>query len=312
MAWAVDLKEAILNGGHYAELTAFMAIYEARSFRDAALRLGVTPSALSRTLRRLEDRLGLRLLNRTTRSVGPTEAGALLYARLVPVVASLEEAVTDATALRGDPVGTVRLNLPRLAAQLILMPRLAQFSTSYPGVRLDIVIDDGLTDVVAKGFDAGIRIGDRLAQDMIAVRLTPAYRIAVVGSPVYFAEFAPPEMPHDLSRHRCINYRWAASGQLYRWPFRGPEGVLEVDVDGPLVVNDTGFIFDAALAGLGLACLPETAVEPHIASGTLVRVLETWCEPFPGFYLYHPGRHHTPPALRALISFLQAENGQAA
>ena len=297
-----------MGGGHYSELMAFMAIYEARSFRDAALRLGVTPSALSRTLRRLEDRLGLRLLNRTTRSVSPTEAGTLLYGRLGPVVASLEEAVTDATALRGDPRGTVRLNLPRLAAELILMPRLAEFCASYPGVRLDMVIDDGLTDVVAKGFDAGIRIGERLAQDMIAVRLTPAYRIAVVGSPAYFAEHGAPDTPHDLTRHRCINYRWAATGQLYRWHFTGPEGPLEVNIDGPLIVNDTDFVRDAAIAGLGLACLPEAAVEPHIASGTLVRVLQTWCPPFPGFYLYHPGRHHTPTALRALITFFQADN----
>jgi len=297
-----------MGGGHYSELMAFMAIYEARSFRDAALRLGVTPSALSRTLRRLEDRLGLRLLNRTTRSVSPTEAGTLLYGRLGPVVASLEEAVTDATALRGDPRGTVRLNLPRLAAELILMPRLAEFCASYPGVRLDMVIDDGLTDVVAKGFDAGIRIGKRLAQDMIAVRLTPAYRIAVVGSPAYFAEHGAPDTPHDLTRHRCINYRWAATGQLYRWHFTGPEGPLEVNIDGPLIVNDTDFVRDAAIAGLGLACLPEAAVEPHIASGTLVRVLQTWCPPFPGFYLYHPGRHHTPTALRALITFFQADN----
>jgi DNA-binding transcriptional LysR family regulator len=301
-----------MSSAPYAELMAFMAIHEARSFRDAALRLGVTPSALSRTLRRLEDRLGSRLLNRTTRSVSPTEAGALLYGRLVPIVTSLEEAVTDATALCGDFVGTVRLNLPRLAAELIVMPRLAEFCASYPGVRLEMVIDDGLTDVVAKGFDAGIRIGKRLAQDMIAVRLTPAYRIAVVGSPAYFAAHGVPDAPHDLTRHRCINYRWAATGQLYRWHFTGPEGVLEVDIDGPLIVNDTDFVREAAIAGLGLACLPEAAVEPHIARGALVRVLQSWCPPFPGFYLYHPGRHHTPPALRAMISFFQAGNRLAA
>jgi DNA-binding transcriptional LysR family regulator len=301
-----------MSGAHYAELTAFMAIHEARSFRDAALRLGVTPSALSRTLRRLEDRLGLRLLNRTTRSVSPTEAGALLYGKLVPIVTSLDEAVADATALSGDPVGTVRLNLPRLAAELIVMPRLAEFCASYPGVRLDMVIDDGLTDVVANGFDAGIRIGERLERDMIAVRLTPTYRIAVVGSPAYLAGYGVPDTPYDLTRHHCINYRWAATGQLYRWQFTGPEGALEVEIDGPLIVNDTDFVRDAAINGLGLACLPEASVEPHIASGILVRVLQTWCPPFPGFYLYHPGRHHTPPALRAIISFFQAGNQLAA
>jgi len=299
-----------MEGGHYAELMAFMAIHEARSFRDASLRLGVTPSALSRTLRRLEDRLALRLFNRTTRSVSPTEAGALLYAKLGPAVAGLDEALTDALAHRDDPVGTIRLNLPRLAAELIVMPRLPLFTALHPGIKLEMVVDDGLTDVVAKGFDAGIRIGDRLAQDMVAVRLTPPYRIAVVGSPAYFAKHALPVTPHDLSDHLCLNYRWATTGQLARWRFTGPEGIVKVDVEGPLVINDTDLLRDALLAGVGLGCLPEAAVELHIASGALLRVLDDWCKPFPGFYLYYPSRHRTPPALRALISHFQAENAQ--
>lgn len=294
-----------MEGGHYAELIAFIAIHEARSLRVASLRLGVTPSALSRTLRRLEDRLGLRLFNRTTRSVSPTEAGSLLYAKLAPAVAGLDRAVGDALALGGDPVGTIRLNLPRLAAELILMPRLPIFTALHPGVRLELVIDDGLTDVVAEGFDAGIRIGERLAQDMVAVRLTQPYRIAVVGSPAYFEQHAPPETPYDLSEHRCLNYRWATTGHLARWRFTGPNELVTVDVGGSLVINDTGLLRDAALSGIGITCLPEAAVEPHITSGALVRVLENWCKPFPGFYLYHPSRHQTPPALRALISFLQ-------
>jgi DNA-binding transcriptional LysR family regulator len=299
-----------MEGGQYTELMAFMAIYEALSFRDASLRLGVTPSALSRTLRRLEDRLAVRLINRTTRSVSPTEAGTLLYAKLAPAVAGLDQALGDALALRDDPVGRIRLNLPRLAAELIVMPRLPLFTVRHPRVRLEIVVDDGLTDVVAAGFDAGIRIGERLAQDMVAVRLTPPYRIAVVGSPAYFARYAPPATPHDLSKHLCLNYRWAATGQLARWPFTGPEGMVKVDVEGPLVINDTGLLRDAVVAGVGLACLPEAAVAPDIASGALLRVLDDWCKPFPGFYLYHPSRHRTPPALRALISFFQAENEQ--
>ncbi len=296
-----------MEGSHYAELMAFMAIHEARSFRGASLRLGVTPSALSRTLRRLEDRLAVRLLNRTTRSVSPTEAGALLYAKLVPAVAGLHHALGDALAFGDEPAGTVRLNLPRLAAELIVMPRLPLFSALYPKVQLEMVIDDGLTDVVAKGFDAGIRNGERLAQDMIAVRLTPPFRVAVVGSPTYFAKHAPPITPHDLSKHRCLNYRWDTTGQLARWPFTGPDGLVNVDIEGPLVINDTGFLRDAAVTGVGITCLPEAAVETHIASGALVRVLDDWCKPFPGFYLYHPSRHRTPPALRALISFLQAD-----
>lgn len=295
----------MINGGHYAELTAFMAVYETRSFGSAALRLGVTPSALSRTLRRLESRLGVRLLNRTTRSVSPTEAGVILHAKLVPAVASLEEAVGEAVSMQAAAVGTVRLNLPKLAAELILMPRLPEFTRKHPRVRLDLVVDDGLTDIVSKGFDAGIRIGQRLAQDMVAIRLTYAYRVAVVGSPAYFAEHKPPRTPHDLSAHACINYKWANTGHLSRWPFTGDAGPFEVDVSGPIILNDTGLIRDAAVAGMGLACLPEAAVQPQIKNNQLTRVLENWCKPFPGFYLYHPSRHQTPPALRALISFLQ-------
>lgn len=299
----------MMDGGHYAELTAFMAVYETRSFRTAALRLGVTPSALSRTVRRLETRLGVRLLNRTTRSVGPTETGASLYGKLLPAIAGLEEAVDEAVSTQADAAGTVRLNLPRLAAELILMPRLLQFTAEHPRVRLDLVVDDGLTDIVSKGFDAGIRIGERLAQDMVAVRLTDPYRIAVVGSPAYFTEHALPRTPHELSAHACINYKWTATNHLARWPFDGTDGRFEVDVSGPIILNDTGLIRDAAVAGIGLACLPEAAVETQITTGQLTRVLEDWCKPFPGFYLYHPSRHQTPPALRALIAFLQSGTG---
>lgn len=299
----------MMDGGHYAELTAFMAVYETRSFRAAALRLGVTPSALSRTVRRLETRLGVRLLNRTTRSVGPTETGTVLYGKLLPAVDGLEEAVGEAVSMQAEAAGTVRLNLPRLAAELILMPRLLQFTEEYPRVGLDLLIDDGLTDIVSEGFDAGIRIGERLAQDMVAVRLTDPYRIAVVGSPAYFARHAPPETPYELSAHACINYKWPVTDHLSRWPFDGEAGPFEVEVSGPIAVNDTGLIRDAAIAGLGLACLPEAAFESHIASGQLVRVLEEWCKPFPGFYLYHPSRHQTPPTLRALITFLQGGKG---
>jgi DNA-binding transcriptional LysR family regulator len=202
-------------------------------------------------------------------------------------------------------VGTVRLNLPRLAAELILLPRLAEFTSKHPRVRLDLVVDDGLSDIVSKGFDAGIRIGQRLAQDMVAIRLTGSYRIAVVGSPAYFERHAPPRTPHELAAHACINYKWTGTGHLSRWPFTGEAGQFEVDVSGPIVLNDTGLIREAAVAGLGLACLPEAAVQSRITSGQLTRVLESWCKPFPGFYLYHPSRHQTPPALRALISFLQ-------
>ena len=296
----------MVDGSHYAELTAFMTIHETRSFRGAAHRLNVTPSALSRTLRRLEDRLGMRLLNRTTRSVSPTEAGTLLYGRLVPAVATLEAAVSETAALRIEAAGTVRLNLPRLAAELVLWPHLPRFTEAFPGVRVEAVVDDELTDIVAHGFDAGIRIGERLAQDMIAIRLTAPYRRAVAAAPAYLARHGTPQTPHDLGVHRCINYRSAQTGHLYRWLFDGPDGALEVDVEGVLVVNDTGLMREAAIAGVGLTCLPEAAVRSHLDDGSLVRVLDDWCKPFAGFYLYHPSRRHTPPALRALIAFLQS------
>jgi DNA-binding transcriptional LysR family regulator len=297
----------MMRGAEFAELSAFMLVTELTSFRAAARRLGVSPSGLSRTMRRLETRLGVRLLNRSTRSVSPTEAGELLYARLVPAFAQLDSAVNETAALQDRPVGTVRLNLPKLAADLILAPRMGEFAKAYPSVRLELTIDDGLSDVVAQGFDAGIRIGGRLARDMIAVRLTPDYRLAIAGAPEYFAGRARPETPRDLREHACLNYRWSATGEVYRWRFDGPDGPLEVDVEGPLVANDTVLIRDAALAGMGLVCMPEAFLDSHLASGALIRVLDPWCKPFPGFYLYHPSRFQTPPALRALIGFLQAQ-----
>ncbi|MBO1042217.1 LysR family transcriptional regulator [Ochrobactrum sp. MYb15] len=296
-----------MNRGDFGELTAFMAVFEASSFRGAARRLNVTPSALSRTLNRLERRIGVRLLNRTTRSVSPTEAGELLYARLGPALSGLEEAVGDVAALRESPVGMVRLNLPRLAAELILLPRMAQFHELNPGIRLNLMIDDDLSDVVAAGCDAGIRMGELLAQDMIAIRLTDPFRVAVVGAPSYFARHPRPETPRDLRNHECIVYRWASSGRLHRWQFDDASGSVDVAVEGPLLVNDTSIIRDAAIAGMGLAYLPETSVATQIASGTLVRVLEAWCKPLSGFYLYHPSRRQTPPPLRALISFLKGD-----
>lgn len=294
----------MIGGGEYADLRAFMVIVETRNFREAAGRLGVTPSALSRTIKRLEERLGQRLLNRTTRSVAPSDAGQSLYARLVPVIAGLEDAVDDTLALRSDPVGAVRLNAPRMAAELLLLPRLAEFSALYPGIHLDLVVDDALSDVVGKGFDAGIRMGELLHQDMIATRLSPAFRTAIVGTPGYFAAHGTPRSPQDLKHHRCINYRWGSSRQTWRWPLEQEGGQLEIEVEGPLSVNDTGFLKDAALSGLGLACISETQVASHLARGDLVRVLEPWSKHYAGFFLYHPSRRQTPPTLRALITFL--------
>lgn len=298
-----------MEAGEFKEFTVFMAIFKARGFRAAANSLGMTPSAVSRTLSRLEQRLGTRLLNRTTRSVSPTEAGELLHNRLAPVLLDLDGVIEQTLSIQDAPTGTVRLNLPRLAAEHVLAPRLAEFTAAYPGVRLNLVIDDDLTDVIAAGFDAGIRIGELVAQDMVAINLTGPYRVAVVGSPDYFAQRSRPDTPRDLRDHACLVYRWARSGKLHRWRFNGQNGPLYVDVDGPLVINDTGIIRQAAIAGVGLAYLPEASVAEHLSAGTLVRVLERWCEPFPGFFLYHPSRKQTPPGLRALITFLKRPRG---
>jgi DNA-binding transcriptional LysR family regulator len=301
-----------MRGAEFAELTAFMAIVRERSFRRAAKRLGLSPSALSHTIRQLEERLGVRLLNRTTRSVSPTEAGVALFNRLEPAIADIESAVGEAGASGTRPTGRVRLNLPRLAASLVLVPVLGRFAETYPGIQLDLTIDDAFADVVGEGFDAGIRIGERVERDMVAVRLTPELRLAVVGAPSYFARRPPPQTPRELRDHACINYRWSGSGALYRWHFDGPDGPLDVDVGGPLTVNDTGIIIDAALAGSGLACLPEAAVMQHIASGRLIRALDKWCRPFSGFFLYYPGRRHMPVPLRTLIDFLKRNDASGA
>jgi DNA-binding transcriptional LysR family regulator len=294
-----------MRGPDFAELMGFMAVTEERSFRRAAQRLAMSPSALSHSIRSLEQRLGARLLNRTTRSVAPTVAGQALFDRLRPAIAEIDGAVRDVSAFQSQPSGTVRLNMSRIAARLVVVPKLASFRAAFPGVRLDLVIDDNMTDVIAKGFDAGIRSGTLVHQDMIAVRLTPDLRMAVVGSPAYFAGCPSPQIPDDLRNHVCLTYRWHDTGVLYRWRFDGPGGAIDVNVENALTVNDTDLLSDAALRGLGLAFLPESFVEELIARGELVRVLEEWCRPFSGFHLYYPRKPHMPAALRAFIDFIK-------
>ncbi|XDA97999.1 LysR family transcriptional regulator [Sulfitobacter sp. LCG007] len=294
----------MIGGAEFANLRAFMVVVETRSFRQAAAQLGVTPSALSRTIKRLEEQMGLRLLNRTTRSVSPSEVGQALYARLLPVVADLQDAVEDTLARRGQAAGTLRINLPRLAAEILVMPRLGDFAALYPRIHLDMVVDDRLSDVVGKGFDAGIRMGELLHHDMIATRISPPFCSAIVGTPDYLATHGTPRLPQDLKHHRCINYRWDTSGQSWRWPLEQAGEQLEIDVEGPLSVNDTGLLRDAALSGVGLACINKSLVDQHLARGALVEVLEPWSKSYAGFFLYHPSKRQTPPALRALISFL--------
>ena len=296
-----------MRGTDYAELAAFVAVAQERSFRRAAARLGLSPSALSHTIRELEERLGVRLLNRTTRSVAPTQAGIRLLDQLAPAFAGIAEAVAAVSTFKDRPSGTVRLNLPRLAAHIVLAPLFGRFAQTYPDVHLEVTVDDALTDIVAGGFDAGIRPGERVQRDMVAVRVTPDMRIAVVGAPDYLMMRTPPRSPHDLKDHACINYRWAGNGALYRWKFSRDGNEFDLTVGGPLTLDDTDLIVAAAVNGAGLAYILESRIAGHLAAGRLLRVLEDWCPPIPGFFLYYPGRRHLAPALRALIDFVQVK-----
>jgi DNA-binding transcriptional LysR family regulator len=281
-------------------LSAFMAVAEERSFTRAAKRLGVSQSALSHSIRGLEERLGVRLLARTTRSVAPTAAGTELLTHLSPALADIRGTLDRLAGLRSTPAGRVRIVAPRLAAKTILAPKLGQFARDYPDVVLDITTDDSRIDLVAGGYDAGIQFGEFIAQDMVAVRVSPDHRPAIVGSRGYFKSQPKPSTPRDLLHHRCVNFRHGSQG-LYRWEFDKGKKSLAVAVDGPLIVDDTDLVMRAALDGVGLAFLAEQHVEPHLSNGALVRVLEDWCPPFPGYFLYYPSRRQQPAALSALI-----------
>jgi DNA-binding transcriptional LysR family regulator len=295
-----------VTGREYQELLVFMAIARDLSFRAAARRLGMTPSSASRAMSQLEARLGVRLLNRTTRSVALTSAGDRLFERLPALVAAMDGAVDDIVGMSEVPSGVVRLNLPRVAAELTLAPLLARFAAAFPAITLDLTIDDSLSDIVAKGQDAGIRIGGRLAQDMAAVRLTPDLRAAVVGSPDYFRTRPIPDHPRDLLQHVCLNYRWQQSQELYRWRFEEHGRAIELTVEASLIVDDTGILREAVLAGMGVACLPDLLVAPLIASGRLLHLLESFCPAQTGFFLYYPLNGHPSAALKAFIDFVRA------
>ena len=294
-----------MRGSDYAELRAFAAVAEAASFSRAARRLGVSPSALSQTLRGLEERLGVRLLNRTTRSVTPTEAGERLLDRLRPLFAEFDQAVQEVNRFRDAPAGRLRINVPRFAATHLVGPMLGRFQNAHPGVELEVVVDDTITDIVAGRFDAGIRLGETLERDMVAVPLTGVLELAAVATPEYFAEHGVPESPADLHRHRCLRFRWPGGGDLYRWEFEKGGREVALAVDGPLVVNDAALMLQAALGGVGIAYLLDRQAQTDIEAGRLQRVLRDWSPRFPGFYLYHPGRRQMPPALRAFIDVLR-------
>ena len=285
-------------------LAAFLAVAGERSFTRAARRLGVSPSAMSHAIRGLEEGIGVRLLSRTTRSVAPTEAGEQLLARLRPALAEVQDALDQLSGLRDKPAGRVRLLVPRLAGTMVLGPRLARFTRDFPDVVLDITADDSRVDIVAGGFDAGIHFGEYIQKDMIAVRVSRDHRAAIVGAPSYFKSHPKPKSPHDLLRHRCINFRHGSAG-VYRWEFDKGKKSLSVAVSGPLIVDDVETLVRAAIDGIGLAFVSDERVTAELQSGDLTRVLEDWCQPFPGFFLYYPSRRQQPAALAALINALR-------
>lgn len=294
-----------MRGSEFAELKAFVAVVERASFARAADHLGLTRSALSQTIRHLEDRLGVQLLNRTTRSVAPTRAGSRLHERIAPMMLEMDAAMTEAVAGTGRTAGMLRINTLGMAAKKIIAPRLGRFHRAYPDVVLDIVIDDGLSDIVAGRFDAGIRVGERLEKDMIAVRLTPDVKLLAVASPDYLAKRGEPGKPADLRRHDCINWRFPGSGRIYRWEFMKAGKKLEVAVEGPLVSNHQDVVVEAALQGLGiLYAYDDDRVTEAIARGRLKRVLADWAPTSPGLFLYYSNRRHPQPALRAFIDCL--------
>ncbi|SIR59495.1 LysR family transcriptional regulator [Pseudacidovorax sp. RU35E] len=293
-----------MRGSEFAELQAFAAVVERASFARAAAALGLSPSALSQTIRQLETRLGQRLLNRTTRSVAPTQAGARLYEQLVPLLQSLSAAVAEASA-SGQMGGVLRINTLSMAARQLIAPRLDRFHRAHPTVMLDIVVDDALGDIVAGRFDAGIRVGGRLEKDMVAIRLTPDIRMVAVASPDYVSRHGAPARPQDLHQHACINWRLEAEGRTYRWEFERRRERMEVTVTGPLTTNDAGLGLSAALQGLGIAyAFDQDGVCALLAEGRLVQVLADWSITRPGLFLYHPNRRHMPAPLRAFIDCL--------
>lgn len=287
-----------------AELTLFLAIADHRNFRRAALELGVTASALSHALRGLEERLGLRLFNRTTRSVALTEAGERLADRLRPAFRSIDEALEALDEFRGSPLGNLRINCARVSARMQLLPMLSPFLALHPGITAEIIVDDSLGDIVGQGCDAGIRFGETIAADMIAVPLGTTQRTAIVAAPGLLERWPIPRRPEDLRGLPCVRLRFS-SGRYYDWEFEKDGRAVSIAVDGPLAVNDQDLTIEAALAGTGFTFAFEQQVEADIAAGRLVRVLEDWCPPYPGVYLYYPSRRQMPAPLRAFIDFVK-------
>jgi len=287
------------------DLSAFLAVAEARSFTRAAAKLGTSQSAVSHTIKRLEARLGLRLLTRTTRSVAPTEAGERLIETLRPALDDIDERLAALSALREKPAGTIRINTSEHAAEMVLWPRLTRFLRDYPDIKVELTIEHGFTDIVAGRYDAGVRLGEQVARDMIAIPIGPEMRMAAVATPEYFARRKKPKTPQDLAAHECINIRFTTSGGLYAWEFEKNGRELKVRVEGQLAFNNGGLCLKAAMDGFGLAFVPEDRILAHVREGRLVRVLSDWCAPFPGFHLYYPSRRQHSPAFALLVEALR-------
>jgi len=285
-----------------ADLSIFLSIAQHLNFSRAAVDLGLTPSALSHSLRALENRLGVRLFNRTTRSVALTEAGERLYARLKPAFRDIEDALEDLNHFRDKPSGNLRITSGRQACELVLLPIASEFLQAYPDIRLEVVESDALLDIVAAGFDAGVRFGNRLEADMVSLPIGPNLRSVVVGSPAFFQRHPAPQKPEDLHALPCIRHRFP-SGSMYRWEFERGGIEQEIEVNGPLTLGDVSLMVGPALQGLGLAYVFEDMVSEHLAAGRLVQVLADWCPFYPGLHLYYPSRRHVPAPLKAFIDF---------
>lgn len=287
------------------DLVVFLAVAEERSFTKAAAKLGTSQSALSHIVRRLEERLDVKLLNRTTRSVTPTDAGEKLARSIAPAFEDIEAGLIRLNELQGRPAGTVRINASKVVAKSILMPVAARLMSEYPDVNIEITTDQHLVDIVKDGFDAGVRLGAQIDKDMIAVRIGPDVRMMVAGSPDYFQKHPFPTTPHELTDHMCVSLKFSMHGGVYVWEFGKDGEKVNVRVGGQFTCNDSELAVEAARLGQGLICLPNYLIEPYVASGELISVLEAWCPPFPGFHLYYPSRRQVPQALRLVIDSLR-------
>lgn len=291
------------------DLLAFLAVARERSFTRAAAQIGVSPSALSHTIRGLEERLGVRLLTRTTRSVAATEAGERLLAAIGPHFDEIESAVGALSELRDKPAGTIRITTGDHVAETILEPAVARLLREYPDIRVEISVNLGFVDIVSERFDAGIRLGETVAQDMVAVRIGPDLRMAAVASPSYFETHNIPRTPHDLANHNCINLRLPTHGGVYVWEFEKAGRPVNVRVDGQLTVNDIALARRGAIDGVGIACLPDDYLQDDVEAGRLIRILEAWSPPFPGYHLYYPSRRQQSPAFALLVEALRYRAG---